>query len=438
MNTLWIVAHREFTTRVRKRSFLIMTILGPVFFGLLLVVPALLTQLPEGSKKLLVVDHSFLLTGERGVEGASFQFLEPTDSALSQGKAILQSNSEWDGLLYLPPTENGDPDIILRTGKLFATTDLSLTLEESIESLLEQKAYEQKLRLAGVDPSIVKQSESSANITTIEFGEQGREQASATGLKMALGLAGGFFVYIFVFLYATQIMRGVIEEKTSRIVEVIISSVKPFQLMLGKIIGIAGVGFLQFFIWVGLSGVLYVVLSSTLLSGTLDPSSVEQLQTQADQGQAVGLEVITAMQSIDFPLILSAFLFYFIGGYLLYGALFAAVGSAVDAEADTQQFMLPLTLPLILSIIVATKVMESPGSPLAFWFSIIPFTSPVVMMIRLPFGVPAWELALSMIFLVLGFLGTTWIAARVYRIGILLYGKKLTYKELWKWIRSSQ
>ena len=437
MNPIWIVAQREFLTRVRKRTFLVMTLLGPLFFGLLMVAPALLASLPEGPKKILVVDHSYLLVGEKGVSDAQYEFLKPSPEALKSGKEILETNSSYDGLLYLPPSENNDPDFILKNAKLFTLEELPISLVGAMEDQLEQKAYEQKLRLEGVDPEVVKRAETNARLSSVLIGEEGEEENSAREFKMILGLFAGYLIYMFVFLYATQIMRGVIEEKTSRIVEVIISSVKPMQLMLGKIIGIAGVGFLQFVIWVGLTAALYVGLSATLLADAFNPETIAQMQAQPETG-GMAAEALSALQSINYPLVLTSFLFYFIGGYLLYGALFAAVGSAVDAESDTQQFMLPLTLPLILALLVSMRIMESPDSPLAFWFSIIPFTSPVVMMVRIPFGVPMWELGLSMVLLVVGFLGTTWLASRIYRIGILSYGKKASFKDLWKWLRTAE
>jgi ABC-2 type transport system permease protein len=437
MNPIWIVAQREFLTRVRKRTFLVMTLLGPLFFGLLMMAPALLASLPEGPKKILVVDHSYLLVGEKGVSDAQYEFLKPSPEALKSGKEILETNSSYDGLLYLPPSENNDPDFILKNAKLFTLEELPISLVGAMEDQLEQKAYEQKLRLEGVDPEVVKRAETNARLSSVLIGEEGEEENSAREFKMILGLFAGYLIYMFVFLYATQIMRGVIEEKTSRIVEVIISSVKPMQLMLGKIIGIAGVGFLQFVIWVGLTAALYVGLSATLLADAFNPETIAQMQAQPEAG-GMATEVLSALQSINYPLVLTSFLFYFIGGYLLYGALFAAVGSAVDAESDTQQFMLPLTLPLILALLVSMRIMESPDSPLAFWFSIIPFTSPVVMMVRIPFGVPMWELGLSMVLLVVGFLGTTWLASRIYRIGILSYGKKASFKDLWKWLRTAE
>jgi len=253
-------------------------------------------------------------------------------------------------------------------------------------------------------------------------------------------------IYFFIFLYGVQVMRGVMEEKTSRIVEVILSSVKPFQLMMGKIVGIALVGLTQFLLWVILTGTLYSIATVTILKD-VDMKQIQQkeqtikigadlnfseMKHNADTGEIAKLW--NDFKSVDIVAILLCFLFYFLVGYLMYSALFAAVGAAVDSEADTQQFMMPITIPLILSFVVAESVIQDPQSSMAFWFSIIPFTSPIVMMVRLPFGVPAWELALSMSLLVLGFLFTTWIAGRIYRTGILMYGKKVTWKELGKWL----
>jgi ABC-2 type transport system permease protein len=252
---------------------------------------------------------------------------------------------------------------------------------------------------------------------------------------MVIGFASTLMIYMFIFLYATQIMRGVIEEKTSRIVEVIISSIKPMQLMMGKIIGIASVGMLQFFIWILLTSIFMIAAAASgILSPDLAGVDPGMMGAEAIDPSTMALAFGT-IQALNLPLILACFVFYFIGGYLMYGALFAAVGAAVDSETDTQQFMLPLTMPMILSFVLATRIMQEPGSDLSFWLSIIPFTSPVSMMMRLPFGVPMWEMALSMTLLVLGFLFTTWLAGRIYRIGILTFGKKVTYRDLWRWIR---
>jgi ABC-2 type transport system permease protein len=267
---------------------------------------------------------------------------------------------------------------------------------------------------------------------------------------MVLGLFSGILIYFFIFMFGSQVMRGVIEEKTSRIIEVIISSVKPFELMMGKIVGVAMVGLTQFLLWVILTTTLVTIITSSfatklsnktpteqIISSQLPPVNQEKSASiNSVKGKDEGVnEVLDAINSIDFPVMIGSFLFYFLFGYLLYAALFAAIGSAVDSEADTQQFMLPITIPLIFAIIMAQYVMQEPQGPMAFWLSIFPLTSPVIMMIRIPFGVPYLDLALSVGLLLLTFLGTTWLAAKIYRTGILMYGKKVSYKELWKWLR---
>jgi ABC-2 type transport system permease protein len=270
---------------------------------------------------------------------------------------------------------------------------------------------------------------------------------------MVVGYVGSIMIYMFIFLFGAQVMRGVIEEKTSRIIEVIISSVKPFQLMMGKIIGVALVGLTQFLLWIAFTFIIITAVQTAF------PQQFKKTQTKeasitgksvalpnetaptapntitADTGNDDMNEIFEAFSSINLPVMIMAFLFYFLFGYLLYAALFAAIGAAVDNETDTQQFMLPITVPLILSLVVAQTVIQNPESPLAFWLSMIPLTSPVIMMVRIPFGVPTWEIALSAGLLILGFLGTTWLAAKIYRTGILMYGKKSNYRELWKWIR---
>jgi len=265
-------------------------------------------------------------------------------------------------------------------------------------------------------------------------------------------MVASIMIYMFIFMFGSQLMRGVIEEKTNRIVEVIVSSVKPFQLMLGKIIGVALVGLTQFLLWVVFTTILVGAFQQTFPDKFKAPAAQQQFVTgQQMQPQAIADEttanlkvetgnetanqIFEAIASINFPVMIVSFIFFFIGGYLLYGALFAAIGSAVDNEADTQQFMLPVTVPLILAIVMMQYVINNPEGPLSWWLSMIPFTSPVIMMIRIPFGVPYWELALSAVLLIAGFLATTWLAAKIYRTGILMYGKKVNYAELWKWIR---
>jgi len=445
MNAFLLVARREFLTRVRKKSFLVMTILGPIFFAALMVVPVLLEETAERTWHILVLDNSYLLANEGQIGDVTMDQLDPEKHNLEAALNLSMESDAHDGLLYLPPSETGNPQFILNNAVLYNKGDLNMSAGRSIERFLQKAATSEKLALLGVDPAVVASAQTEVEIDMLDISESegtGAEgqhefttESSDLGLKMVIGFASTLMIYMFIFLYATQIMRGVIEEKTSRIVEVIISSIKPMQLMMGKIIGIASVGMLQFFIWILLTSIFMIAAAASgILSPDLAGVDPGMMGAEAIDPSTMALAFGT-IQALNLPLILACFVFYFIGGYLMYGALFAAVGAAVDSETDTQQFMLPLTMPMILSFVLATRIMQEPGSDLSFWLSIIPFTSPVSMMMRLPFGVPMWEMALSMTLLVLGFLFTTWLAGRIYRIGILTFGKKVTYRDLWRWIR---
>ena len=436
MNPFIIIALREFTSRVKNKTFILMSIIGPLAIGALLVIPALFSNIDEDPKKLLVVDNSYLLVGTEKISKHSFQYLNPEEFDEKSAISAVREKEIYDGLLFLPPSENGDPDFILRNTRLYSKGDIGIDLTREIERRLGKLATEEKLKINGVDPSLVKNSTTIVNIKNLNLTEKGSE-ASSLRLKMAVGFGASFFIYMFTFIYSAQIMRGVIEEKTSRIVEVMITSVKPTQLLLGKIIGIAGVGLLQFLILIAFSTIIYSVAGSIGLLGS-DISEVTPGGgiMENTESQTVLNEVIESFKTFNIPKLIGFFVFYWLGGYLLYGALFAAAGSAVDAEADTQQFMIPLTVPLLITLMLATPMMQEPNGTLAIWLSLIPFSSPLAMMIRLPFGgVQTYEIALSMILLIIGFLGTTWISAKIYRVGILTYGKKASYKDLYKWLR---
>lgn len=436
MNPFIIIALREFTSRVKNKTFILMSIIGPLAIGALLVIPALFSNIDEDPKKLLVVDNSYLLVGTEKISKHSFQYLNPEEFDEKSAISAVREKEIYDGLLFLPPSENGDPDFILRNTRLYSKGDIGIDLTREIERRLGKLATEEKLKINGVDPSLVKNSTTIVNIKNLNLTEKGSE-ASSLPLKMAIGFGASFFIYMFTFFYSAQIMRGVIEEKTSRIVEVMITSVKPTQLLLGKIIGIAGVGLLQFLILIAFSTIIYSVAGSIGLLGS-DISEVTPGGgiMENTESQTVLNEVIESFKTFNIPKLIGFFVFYWLGGYLLYGALFAAAGSAVDAEADTQQFMIPLTVPLLITLMLATPMMQEPNGTLAIWLSLIPFSSPLAMMIRLPFGgVQTYEIALSMILLIIGFLGTTWISAKIYRVGILTYGKKASYKDLYKWLR---
>ncbi|MEL0025939.1 MAG: ABC transporter permease, partial [Schleiferiaceae bacterium] len=318
---------------------------------------------------------------------------------------------------------------------LFGKEDPSINMVQFLDGILEDRLNKQKLLRNGVDPEVVAQSVTQVNIQSFTVGEEGEEeQQSATGLKMGLGYIAGMFIYFFIFFYSVMVMRGVIEEKSSRIVEVIISSVRPFQLMMGKILGIGAVGVVQFVIWVVLSGGIYLAVTTLIFPEMLAEQAAAG-PGAAESATIQGFEIFDQLRAINFPLIIGGFVFYFFAGYFLYSAMFAALGSAIDQEADSQQFMMPVTVPMLIALVTAANVIQDPNGPLAFWMSMIPFTAPISMMIRLPFGIPIWQVFVSGAILIGTFFAMVALAGKIYRVGILMYGKKVTWKELYKWLR---
>ena len=430
MHKIMLIIVREYLTRVRKKSFIIMTILGPLLFAAFLVVPIWLATIEGNDKVIEILDESGLFEGKFD-EANNIKF-EYINSSLNEAKERLPSNEKY-GLLHIPASAIEDPSSIT----FFLEGNPSFDIVNTLETTIRNEIEDRKLSESGIDKRTLEGIKTNVDINTINLSEAG-EKASSSGVSSAVGYVGALLVYFFVFLYGAQIMRGVLEEKTSKIAEVIISSVKPFQLMMGKIIGIAAVGLTQFLLWVMLTFAISAVVSSAFQLDRFSDAQLAQTASQmpeSDMSQAQEInQIFTALEAIDLVTIILCFIFYFLGGYLLYGAMFAAVGSAVDSDADTQQFMFPLSMPLIFSIMVLYVVIKDPGGNFAFWMSMIPFTSPVVMMMRVPFGVPLWELLLSMTLLVIGFLFATWMAGRIYRIGILLHGTKVSYKVLAKWL----
>jgi ABC-2 type transport system permease protein len=451
MNKIFLIIQREYLSRVKKKSFIIMTILGPVLMAGIGIVPIYLAMQKTEKQKIEVIDEStlFRYVNKEGVskglipENETVHFDYPPIKIEDARAGFF--DTDYDAILYIPK-------VLLNGGQnginLFYKKQLSNSVRSHIEQELSKMIFNIMLVTNKVDVNFIKDAKDKSTFTmiTTQVDKDGNDKKTNTGLYTGIGLVCAFLIYFFIFLYGVQVMRGVMEEKTSRIVEVILSSVKPFQLMMGKIVGIALVGLTQFLLWVILTGTLYSVATATILKN-VDMKQIQQKEKVTTIGAELNVSEMKAIQepneitklwndfkSVDVPVILLCFLFYFLAGYLMYSALFASVGAAVDSEADTQQFMMPITIPLILSFVVAQSIIQDPQSPMAFWFSIIPFTSPIVMMVRLPFGVPGWQLALSMALLVLGFLFTTWIAARIYRTGILMYGKKVSWKELGKWL----
>ena len=417
MRKIWLIIKREYLVRVRKKAFIVMTIVGPLLMAALMIVPTYLANETQELRTIAIAEDNFEFTNQ--IEDTDFLHFSkiPTEEAILLRNDFSESN--YYALLYI----EGD------NFTLYSNQQISLSVSKAIENQLEQIIEHQKLKAAGIDLTILSEAQSTVHITTKIITEDGSTTNSQAEASMGIGFICGILIYMFIFMYGTMVMRGVIEEKTSRIVEVIISSVKPFQLMMGKILGVALVGLTQFALWI----LLTIAIASVAELMFMDASS---LTTELDSTQQSVLlsELSNLTGGINLLQILVSFIFYFLAGYLMYSSLFAAVGSAVDAESDTQQFVLPITIPLILAFILIQPIMENPDGPLAFWMSIIPFTSPVIMMVRLPFGVTNWELALSMGILVISFILTTHLAGKIYRTGILMYGKKTSYKELWKWL----
>lgn len=446
MSKISLIIEREYLSRVRKKSFIIMSILGPILFAALMVIPAWLATLEDDEAKVIaVIDNTGLYSEQiEDTELLKFEFLSDQEE-----EKIRENFPESGYYAFLVISDNllNNKSAI----RLYSDSQVTMDVKDHIERSLTQHLKDARLRSYDISglPDIISELENiDVDISTVKIGTDGTEKQSSAELTMIISMAFAFISYMFIFIYGSQVMRGVMEEKTSRIVEVIVSSVRPFQLMMGKIIGLAMVALTQILLWVVLTILIVTGVKSVFLENSPMPDRA-QAQVEMMQSIEAGEETAQAVPGFNFdktmemvrslePMkTLLLFLFYFFGGYLLYSALFAAVGAAIDHESDQQQFMLPITIPIIIALYVAMITFRNPQSDIVFWFSIIPLTSPVVMMARIPFQVPLWELLLSMTLLVAGFIFTTWLAGKIYRTGILMYGKKVDYKELWKWLRYS-
>lgn len=429
MNKILLIIKREYFSRVKKKSFLIMTFLVPMLIiGMYALIFALSISGGDNIPTVEVIDKSGIFN--KALENKKSVKFERSGLSLAEAKQKI-INNEDAFILYIPANINSGGDV-----ELFSQKKAGLSVISNIENQLNDLMRIKLLEDAGIDALTLDKIKPDLSVVSKELTIEG-EKDSSSGAAMAVGFAAAILIYMSLFIYGIQVMRGIIEEKTSRIVEVIISSVKPFQLMMGKIIGIGLVGLTQFLLWIVLSASLMTVASQVIFKGKMEQVKSEMPmanQTAAVSNDGPGMDVVKAIQTVQWTYILPVFIIYFLGGYMLYSALFAAVGSAVDSDTETQQFMLPITLPLLFTYIMSFSfIVNNPDSSLSFWLSIIPFTSPIAMMVRLPFGVPNWELALSIFLLIGGFIFTTWVASRIYRVGILMYGKKVSFKELGKW-----
>ena len=443
MNKTLIIIGREFTTRVRKRSFLVLTLVVPILLaGFYAFLMWMLLKDDTQDRKIAVINQSVLETPFEQINNNTFEYLNtPVDES---GASEFLRQHDYYALISIPENIMDHPEI-----PVYSFSQVPMELKNEIAAQLRKKIEDIK-RAKVIAESQVPDLEEQLSATqtpvlvrTLKITDSGEAKESSSEVASAIGLIGGMIIYFFIFMYASQVMKGVIEEKTNRIIEVLVSSVKPFQFLLGKIIGVAAVGLVQFLIWVVFGLVLILVMQTFFLPG-IDLEALRKaggLPDIAGTGNlsAEKMQIIQKVAMTIDPIFiikfLASFLFYFIGGYLLYASLFAAIGAAVDNETDSQQFLTPLSIILVIGLYIGFAAMKSPESPMVFWSSLIPFTSPIVMLVRIPFGVPTWEILTSMALLIVSFIFFTWLSGKIYRIGILMYGKKVTWKELYKWLK---
>jgi len=435
MNKILLIIQREYITRVLKKSFWISSLLAPVLITAIYAIPIWLAMKDKEVKRVEILDLSGLWKKSDLVDKeVEFVFTSGKEQELKMAFA----SKGFDAFVTIPEDVLANPKGV----HIYSAKNIGMSLKESVEKLIQNKVRQELLQKAGISSQIYESTQVDIDSKTITVSNDGKETSSSSGGAMILAGIMGFVLYFTLLLYGSQVMNGVIEEKSSRIIEVIISSVKPYQLLLGKIIGVGLVGLTQFLLWIVLTigltqitGKFYgeKVKNNLTQIQKVDSEKQSKIIAKSDEVSPMS-EVTKVLESTNIPMIIAAFLFYFFVGYMLYSSLFAAIGSAVESATEAQQFTFIVMIPIILSFLMAQYTIQDPDSNIAFWASMIPFTSPINMMVRLPYGVPGWELILSMTLLVLGFLVCSWVSARIYRVGILMYGKKVTWKELGKWL----
>jgi ABC-2 type transport system permease protein len=435
MNKILLIIQREYITRVLKKSFWISSLLAPILITAIYAIPIWLAMKDKEVKRVEILDLSGLWKKSDLVDKeVEFTFITGKEQDLKMTFAA----KGYDAFVSIPEDVLTNPKGV----HIYSAKNIGMSLKGSVEKLIQNKVRHELLLKAGISSQIYESTQVDIDSKTFTVSTDGQETSSSSGGAMILAGIMGLVLYVTLLLYGSQVMNGVIEEKSSRIIEVIISSVKPYQLLLGKIIGVGLVGLTQFLLWIVLTIGLTQVTSQWYGGKVKDNlTQIKQVES-GKQGSLISKsaeespmsEVTKVLESTNIPMVIAAFLFYFFVGYMLYSSLFAAIGSAVESATEAQQFTFIVMIPIILSFLMAQYTMQDPDSQIAFWASMIPFTSPINMMVRLPYGVPGWQLVLSMSLLVLGFLGCSWVSARIYRVGILMYGKKVTWKELGKWL----
>ena len=442
-----IIIGREYLNRVKKKSFLIVTFLVPVLFAALCLLPALIINgLNEESKTLAVVDESSVVMPYLQ-DSELVSYKDCTGRSVEELKAEL-GESDYDAILAISPL-----DTVARTvsADIFSLKPLGIELGEIVNSRINDAIEAYRISTYDIEDLkvIMEEVKADVKLRSYTLDEEGKETINESGVFMIVSMVLGMIIYMFIVIFGGMVMSSVIEEKSSRVVEVLVSSVKATELMFGKIIGIALVAITQFLLWVVLTAAIIGIVGSiagpSLLADT-DPATMVQMSAGVDAAQAEAIAsamsepgemsvILTTLKNMPIATILVCFLVFFVFGYMLYASLFAAIGSAVENEGDTQQLQIPVTIPILIGFFIAIYAFKAPESPLVFWGSMIPFTSPIVMLARLPFGVPAWEIIVSIVLLIATVVLCAWISAKIYRVGILVFGKKSTFKDLWKWLK---
>ena len=449
LRNIGIIISREYLTRVKKKSFLLTTFLVPVLFAAVCILPSVIMMLAKDTgKQVAVVDQSGIvmpyLVDTETIDYTDYS-AEPVDSMKTKFAEL-----NLDALLVISQIDSASKSVTVSS---FSEKPVSIDMKEAFASRINEAVED--YRLSFYDTADLKQImadvESDVAISTFTLDESGEEKITSSEVYMIISMVLSIIIYMFIAMFSGMVMQSVIEEKSSRIVEVLVSSVKATELMFGKIIGVACVALTQFFLWIVLTGVLVGGFSAFIGFDSLmgDPAQAEQIMQMAGTTGGVSVEEITSMaqnesemgavlstlRDLNYIQLILAFVIYFALGYLLYSSLFAAIGSAVENEADTNQLQMPVTVPLMLAFFIALYAFRAPDSQIVFWGSMIPFTSPIVMLARIPYGVPTWELLLSIALLAGTFIACAWVSAKIYKIGILMFGKKTTFKDLWKWLR---
>ncbi|KPH13652.1 MULTISPECIES: ABC transporter permease [Chryseobacterium] len=435
MNNIFLITKREFLTQVKKKSFIILTLLAPVMIIAFGAVIGLMFKANESHSIIEVVDKSGLFKDQlKSNDKLNYVFVSTADEKSKINN--LKGNESLDGILVLPELKDQNFDDLEKNSRLVVNTKIGFDTKQRIVSDIINVIKKEKIKHLGIAETQLENLDKSFTLKTINVSENNKEDSDLSfGVKTGLSMVLMYVTFMFILIYGVRVMRSVLEEKNNRVVEIIISSVKPFELMMGKILGVTMVALTQFIIWITMSVIGALVLNTGFNSIQKNiPGGNEEIISKLDIAQ-IATQVSHSLLELNFPLIIGVFIIYFLLGYIFYSSIYAAIGSAVDNETETQQFTLFAILPLTLGMYGSFSLMNNPDGPLGFWLSIIPFTSPVAMIARIPFGVPIWQLALSIVLL----LGTTvfmiFVAGKIYRVGILMYGNKATVKELWKWIR---